>query len=102
MIVEDALSMEACGIVMMSACNPDGNCMELAQNKVLSPVKCALLTVSALLHPCVVHLGSSCLPLHCDGWKRGQVQLVCTKYRCAEAKNPKNGKDQERVLKVVL
>ena len=36
-------------------------------------------------HPCDVHLGSSCLPLHCDGWRGArwnapeQVQWMCTK-----------------------
>ena len=40
----------------------------LEQSGVLLPVQCTLLPVSALLHPREVHLGSSCLPLHCDGW----------------------------------
>ena len=62
--MKDALSVEACGIVMMSSCNPNGNYMESAQNRVFSPVHCTLMTVSALLHPCEVHLGTSCLPLH--------------------------------------
>ena len=39
----------------------------LEHDGVSLPVHCALLTVSALLHPLEVHLGSSCLPLHCDG-----------------------------------
>ena len=41
-------------------------------NRVSLLVQCALLTLSALLHPCEVHLSSSCLPLHCDCWRGGK------------------------------
>ena len=45
----------------------DGNCMESVIIGVPLSVLSALLPVSALLHPREVHLGSSCLPLHCNG-----------------------------------
>ena len=56
--------------------------MESAQNKVLLPVQCTLSTVNALLHPREVHLGSSCLPLHCDDWRGGQV--TCSRVGAVE------------------
>ena len=70
MTIEDALLVEVCGIVMMSFLQTlVKTAWNLEQNGVSLPIQCALWTVSALLHPREVHLGSSCLPLHCDGWR---------------------------------
>ena len=72
MTIKDALSMEACGFDDEFLQTRMEIAWNLEQSGVLLPVHCTLMTISALLHPYKVHLGNLCLPLHCDGYKRGK------------------------------